>query len=180
MTKTALNIVLAIALILTVVAYVHQGSEIGTLRSSNEQTLQTVQRQTLLIVDLLKELTELKQEDRFQNFGSEQELRSWVLNWTLTKMPIVLEFLDLSIELRGQTYSKYFDCDDLSEAMQRDALRDSYIMSQALVDGNGRVYGVKVVSFLFENHIGNMAMADSTYWYIEPQLGTITKITLRD
>lgn len=167
-----LSIILAIILVFATIAYVYQGIEVRTLRSSNEQALQTIQRQTQLVVELRQKLT-----GRL-NFENEQVLRAWVDDWTLTKMPIVVEAFGVSIELRGQKYSEYFDCDDFAEAMQRDALRDGYILDKVLVDGNGYVHGVKVTDF--KNHIGNMAMTDNAYWYIEPQTGAIVRIVGRD
>jgi len=168
------NIILVLVLILAAFAYVFQGIEYSTLRSSHEENLQIIQRQTQIIVDLRKTLT----KESFQNFESEQVLRDWTANWILTRMPIVVEFFGTDIALRGQKYSMYQDCDDFAEAMQRDALKDSYILDKALVDKDGCVYGVKVSDL--QNHIGIQAMTNNAYWYIEPQTGGVVKIVGRD
>ena len=168
------SLILLVLLILTATTYVYQGIEVKTLRQLNEQTLQTLQNQTQLVVELRKTLA----RESFRNFGSERELRSWVSKWVSTKLPIVIEFFNTSIELRGQKYSLYQDCDDYAEAMQRDALKDYYLMSVVLVDGNGQVYGTKVTDLA--NHAGAIAITDNAYWFIEPQTGTVVKITGRD
>lgn len=169
-----LSLILLAVLILIVVAYVHQGVEIKTLRQSSAQTLQTLQQQTHLIVDLRKELA----KESFRNFESEQALRDWTNRWVVTRMPIVIEFFDTSFTLRGETYSMYQDCDDFAEAMQRDALRDCYLLSIAPLNKDGMIYGVKVSEF--GNHAGTLAMTDNAYWYIEPQTGQLVRITGRD
>jgi len=156
------------------IAYVYKGIEAKALRSSYEQTLQTLHSQTQLIVDLRLELAGL----HYRNFESLEALQSWVSNWQATRMPIVLEFFGTDLILREQKYSEYFDCDDFAEAMQRDALRDNYLTSVALVDGEGRVFGTKVTNL--EDHAGIIALTDNFYWYVEPQTGSIVKITRRD
>ena len=77
-----------------------------------------------------------------------------------------MSILDHTFVLTGndELYSKYWDCDDISEAMQRDALRDGYLMS----------------IYLQRNHATCMAVAGNTYWSIEPQTGVMTKIVRRD
>jgi len=169
-----LSVVLALVLLLVTIAYVYQGVELKVLRVTQTEALLTVQRQTQLIVVLSQKLA----KESFRNFGSEQELRTWTTNWQLTKMPVVVEFLNTAITLRGQKYSIYQDCDDFAEAMQRDALKDSYLMSVALIDGEGMIYGTRVSDF--PNHTGIVAIAGNTFWYIEPQTGTMTVIIGRD
>lgn len=170
----ALNIILTALLILVGAAYVYQGTEFMALRGTHEATLETLHNQTNLIVELRQELVGL----HYRNFESEQELRSWVNSWVLTKMPIVLEAFGTTLELRGQKYSMYQDCDDFAEAMQRDALRNGFLMDRALVNSEGCIYGVKVSNF--SNHNGNTAIADNAYWFVEPQTGQIVRITSRD
>lgn len=169
-----LSIMLGLLLILAVVSYIYQGIEIDTLRSSQELTLQTLHNQTQLIAELRMELA----GERYQNFESAEALEQWASHWTLFKMPIVVEFLNTDAVIRGQTYSAYYDCDDLAEAMQRDALRDGYLMSEALVDESGMIYGVKVTNLV--SHAGNMAIADNAYWYVEPTTGKVVHIIGRD
>ncbi len=169
-----LSVILVVILVPMTIIYVYKGIEVNTLRAAQTETLQTIQRQTQLVVDLRKTLA----KEQFRNFESEQELRSWVTNWMLTKMPIVIEAFGASLELRGQKYSEYMDCDDFAEAMQRDAFREGYIMDKVLIGKDGMIYEVKVTDLV--NHAGNMAMTDNTYWYIEPQLGQIVRITSRD
>jgi len=171
-----LNIALALVLIFAITAYVLQGIEYGTLRTYHEKTLQTLQHQTQLIADLRLELVESK--TRYRNFENEQALRDWVNRWMLTRMPIALEFFGTDIILRGEKYSMYFDCDDLTEAIQRDALYDGYLLSKALVDREGCVYGVNVTDF--KEHTGAVAVAGNAYWYIEPQTGQIAYIVRKD
>jgi len=169
-----LNIVLALALLPIVVAYVYQGIEIKALHSSYDQTLQTLHTQTHLIAELRQELNGL----HYQNFESQEALQSWVNDWRTTRMPIVLEFFSVGVILREQKYSEYFDCDDFAEAMQRDALRNGYLTSVALVDGEGCVFGTKVTEL--RHHSGIIALTSNSYWYVEPQTGSIVEITRRD
>ena len=168
-----LSAILAALLILTIAAYIGQGTELKALRGTYADALKTLQNQTNMVAELRKTLA----RESFRNFKSEQELRSWASNWVLTKMPLVIEFLGTDIKLRGEKYSRYQDCDDLAEAMQRDALKDGLLMSVALIR-DGTMYGVKVTDL--SPHAGIVAMADSTYWYVEPQFGTVVKIVERD
>ena len=172
--NTILTASLAVLLVLTLFVYVYQNMEVRTLRSSLEQRLQTLQNQTHMIIELRQQLS----RESFQNFESTQELQAWINNWVITRMPIVIEYFGVSIALRGEKYSIYQDCDDFAEAMQRDALKDGYLISVILIDSSGTIFGIKVTNLA--NHAGILAVAENTYWYVEPQLGTMVKIARRD
>ena len=134
-------------------------------QSELDRTLKTVQTQTALIVDLRKASIP-------RNFESLNKLRSWVNNWEVKNRPIAVAILNRTFIISGndELYSAYWDCDDISEAMQRDALKDGYLMS---------VFPVGIESATF-NHLGCLAEADNGYWFIEPQTGEMTLIARRD
>ena len=143
------------------------------LQEELTRTQQTLVTQTQLIVELRK-LSVPKE------FGSLDELTQWVNNWEKSNKPIVVSILNHTFALAGNTelYSRYWDCDDISEAMQRDALRDGYLMSIALIDGNGVLCGVKVSDLGY--HAGNSAVAGNGFYFVEPQTGEIVFIVRRD
>jgi len=134
-----------------------------TLEEKYDQTMLTVKTQTDLIV-------ELRQKSIKRNFESLEELKVWVANWEVENKPIVLSIFDYTFVVAGNTevYSDYWDCDDISEAMQRDALRDGYLMSICVTTVGGR------------GHAGCLAMTDNAYWFVEPSTGEITSIARRD
>lgn len=115
-----------------------------------------------------------------QDFTTLTELRSWVYNWIATKLPVIVGSSNGSWQLTLRTSelrSNYWGCDDISDAMQRDALRDGYVLSTALVDYEGKIYGVKVGT---PSHTGILASVEGSYWYIEPQTGEMVKIVDRN
>ena len=140
-------------------------AKLETVQSELNRTQQTVQTQTSLIVDLRKKAIP-------RNFESLDKLKSWVDNWTVERKPIVASILNHTFVFGGndELYSAYYDCDDFSEAMQRDALRDGYLMSVVLVGINSYV----------PNHLACLAEAGNGYWLVEPQSGTITFVARRD
>ncbi len=80
------------------------------------------------------------------------------------------------------------DCDDYAEYLQRQALRDGFIISLALLkDGtiygqkkDGEYYGVKVTSRI-EPHAGALLLLGTgAFWYVEPQTGAASFIVNRD
>jgi len=141
------------------------GTKYDALSNEHVQTLKTVQTQTALVVELRKKAI-------LQNFSDLNELQLWVDKWTVERKPTVLSILNHTFAFGGndELYSAYYDCDDISEAMQRDALRCGYLMS---------VFPVGIESTTF-NHLGCLAEAGNGYWYIEPQSGTIALIAERD
>jgi len=135
-----------------------------TLQSNYNQTLQTLQTQTQLIA-------ELRQKAVPHNFESLDELKQWVDAWEAENKPTVMSILAKTLKIsKDGLYSQYWDCDDISEAMQRDALQDGYLISICLVS----VRGVTL------DHAGCLALADNDYWFIEPQTGEMTMMARRD
>ena len=146
--------------------------------------LKTVASQQQTIVIQARNLTKQAQTiGTLQNprhFATYEEMSTWVIDWTAYKLPIIIGSPNspLQFAVRApELHSDYWGCDDIAEAMQRDALWDGYIVSTALVDRDGCVYGVRVSTLA--NHAGVLATVDSTYWFIEPQTGSITKIVER-
>ena len=140
-----------------------RSSELSALQTKYDRILQTLQNQTVLIV-------ELRQKTIPRNFESLDELTQWVRVWESTNKPIAVSILNHTFVLAGNNdlYSDYLDCDDISEAMQRDAYKDGYLMSIGLTTIGGK------------GHAGCMAIAENVYWFIEPQTGGISLITIRD
>jgi len=138
-------------------------AKLDVLQSEHTQTLKTVQTQTSLIV-------ELRQKSIPRNFENYDTLKSWVNKWTVERKPTVASILNHTFVFGGndELYSLYYDCDDFSEAMQRDAFREGYLMS------------IAIVSIGSSGHAACMAEVDNAYWYIEPQTGTISSIVRRD
>ena len=143
--------------------YAVMDAKYKVLEETYEQATLKVQTQTDLIV-------ELRQKSIKRNFESLEELKVWVANWEVENKPIVLSIFDYTFVVAGNTkvYSDYWDCDDISEAMQRDALRDGYLMSICVTTVGGR------------GHAGCLAMTDNAYWFVEPSTGEITSIARRD
>ncbi len=141
------------------------------IQDEHERVQQTLTTQTNLIAELRRPP---------KNFDTINELTNWVNEWETNNKPIAVAFLNQTFVIAGnnELYSQYWDCDDISEAMQRDALRDKYLIDRVLLDVNGVVYGTKVSEL--GNHAGNMAVAGNAYYYIEPQTGEIVMITERD
>ena len=129
------------------------------------QVRQTLVNQTQLIVELRQKLVP-------KNFASLDELTRWVDDWEVDNKPIVVSILNKTFVVTGNTelYSQYWDCDDISEAMQRDALKDGYLMSVALVS----VSGVTL------DHAVNMAVVGNAFYLVEPQTGKIEFTAGRD
>lgn len=154
-TTTALGLLCLLLLINVALTRI----ELSGLQKEYEQTTETLQSQTQLIV-------ELRQKAILRNFNSIDELTQWVRNWEIENKPTVMSILNHTFVIAGndEVYSQYWDCDDISEAMQRDALRDGYLMS----------------IYIQHDHAGNMAIAENAYWYIEPQTGVMTRIIGRD
>ena len=137
---------------------------------------QTVTRQSEALILQAKSIETLQNP---QHFESCEEMRSWVRSWVLTKLPLVLGDSNSPWQLTlraSELHSDYWGCDDIAEAMQRDALKEGHMISAVLVDYEGKVYGVVVGP---SNHAGNIASTESAYWFIEPQTGQITKIVDR-
>ena len=135
------------------------------LQNEAVKTYETLVNQTNLIVELRK-LSVPKE------FDSLDELKCWVDDWEVNNKPTVLSILNHTFVISGNSelYSRYWDCDDISEAMQRDALKDGYLMSVALVSAGGVVL----------DHAGCMVTIENAYWFIEPQTGEIVLIAGRD
>jgi len=127
----------------------------------------------------VKELAETRKKLVSRDFESYEELEVWVARWEIENKPVFLEFLGMSLAIGGNedAFGRYKDCDDVAEAMQRDAFLDGYRMSVALVDAHGVYYGVNIG---YANHAGNLAVAGGAYYYIEPQTGEIVFIIQRD
>ncbi len=72
------------------------------------------------------------------------------------------------------------DCDDYSDGLQMEALKQGYSVSQALALG-GKYYGVVVVDNPTD-HAGNMVLIGNTYYWVEPNPDEfkIIKIVDRD
>jgi hypothetical protein len=70
------------------------------------------------------------------------------------------------------------DCDDYAVRLQREALRQGYLISIALIR-NGYYYGVKVGE---GNHAGNLVLIDCVFYYVEPDPKDfeIVKVVNRD
>lgn len=134
---------------------------------------QSLERSTKQLVEVRKKLVP-------KQFESYEELAGWVAEWEVENKPLVVEFFNKTYVLRGndELYSAYWDCDDISEAMQRDAIKDGYLMSVAVVGEGGYLYGVRVSEY--EYHAGNMAVAGNAFYFIEPQTGEIVRIVGRD
>jgi len=134
---------------------------------------QTVSRQSAALILQAKAIETLQNPQHFESY---EEMGSWVENWVITKLPIVVGESNSPWQLTlraSELHSDYWGCDDIAEAMQRDALKEGHIVSKALVDYEGKVYGVVVG---LPSHAGNLASTESAYWFIEPQTGEITKI----
>ena len=153
--------------------YAVRDAKYEVLQSKHEQTTQTLTRQTRLIVELRQKLMP-------RNFESFDELSKWVSNWEVENKPIAVSIINHTFVIGGNTelYSHYWDCDDITEAMQRDALKDGYLMSAALIDGKGNICDTKVSNLVY--HTGCMTIAENTYYFIEPQTGEIVMIVRRD
>ena len=138
------------------------------LQAEAVKTCETLVNQTQLIVELRKQAVP-------KEFNSLDELKQWVDDWEVNNRPTVLSILNRTFVLSGNSelYSRYWDCDDISEAMQRDALRDGYLMSIALVDGSGMVCGRKVSALGW--HAGNQVVVENAFYFIEPQTDTIQR-----
>ena len=171
MRKNVVIGVLAVLLIVSVYSNMQQNREWDELN-------QTVSMQSESLILQAQTIRNLRNPQHFESF---EEMQQWTRNWVLTKLPIVIGDSNSpwQLTLRGSDlHSDYWGCDDIAEAMQRDALKDGYILSKALVDYEGKVYGVKVSSV--GNHAGNLGSTEGAYWFIEPQLGTITRIVARE
>jgi len=155
--------VLLVVLVAIAGSYTALDAEHAALQSEHSQVLQSLQTQTQAIVELRKQSVK-------HNFSSLEELRVWVDKWEVENRPIAVSILDRTFVIAGndELYSYYWDCDDISEAMQRDALRNGYLMSIILVTVGG------------DDHAGCMAVADNGYWFIEPQTGEMKLVGRRD
>jgi len=157
--------VLSVLLLATSVNTISMSSRLGRLEGEYAEAQQTIVRQSQLLVDLRKESV-------YSNFNDFEELTSWVDWWVKNKKPSIVSLL------LKTAHGNYWDCDDFAEGMQRDALRDKYLMSVCIVGSGGRVYGVKVTPY--EGHAGCLAIAGNGFYFIEPQTGVVTPITQRD
>jgi len=163
--QKAIIILLCVILLPVLINYAIVSSDYRALRGEHKKTQQTLVNQTQLIV-------ELRQKAIPHNFESYDELKRWVDAWKLENKPIAISVLNHTFVLAGNDvlYSQYWDCDDISEAMQRDALGDGYLMSICLVSMAGNIL----------DHAGCLAITDNGYWFIEPQTGEITLTARRD
>ena len=143
------------------------------LQAEHDKSMQTLVKQTHLVVELRKKLIP-------KDFADLNDLMQWVGNWEANNKPIVLSILNKTFVVAGdeELYSQYWDCDDISEAMQRDALKDGYLMSVALVDGRGSICDVKVSNVNY--HAGCMTVVGNVFYFIEPQTGEVFLIIRRD
>jgi len=164
---------LVLSLVFIVADYVVTRNQYANLQVEYAETEQTLTNQTRLIVELRQKLIP-------KDFDSLDELKSWVDGWEANNKPIAVSILNRTFVIVGnkELYSQYWDCDDIAEAMQRDALRDGYLMSVALVDKDGKIYDTRVSELT--SHVGVVVVADDTYYYVEPQTGDVVKIVGRD
>lgn len=167
MRKNIIIVLLSAGLIFTLYSYYQQNYDWVEAHIIMDMQVEALVRQARAIEALRNP----------QHFESVEALSEWVRNWTFTKLPIIVGESNSPWQVTfrtGNLSSEYWGCDDIAEAMQRDALKDGFILSKALVDYDGNVYGVHVSEL--ENHAGNLASTENAYWFIEPQTGTITKI----
>lgn len=171
--RGVLMAVLGVLLCFVGVNYALVQGEVVTLRESNTQLIGVLETQTSTIIDLRSKLQP-------RDFESVEELQMWAYKWNRENMPVFVEFLGLTVMLAGDEdlATRYADCDNFAEAMQRDALWDGYRVSEALVDSYGAVYGAYVSPY--GNHDGCLAVAGNAYYFIEPQTGEIVFIINRD
>lgn len=109
-----------------------------------------------------------------RNFYTFNELEKWVSQWhgTIKSFQVIL--------FEGGY------CAAIAERMQLDALRDGYIMSVTIVDSDCKVGGVVVPDMEVLqlpagrpcNHVGTLVRVGNAFYYIEPQTGVITFISL--
>ena len=165
---------LAAAVALALVGgYLFKSVEVGSLQSTIAYQQEVLKRQAEVLLQLRRAAVP-------RNFEDYTALKAWVDNWESVNKPIAVGDGKRSFVLTGSSVvsSEYWDCDDVADAMQRCAMTDGYMMSVVLVDRGGKVYGIRVSSIV--NHAGCMAVAEGTYYYVEPFTGEITKITERD
>jgi len=136
-----------------------------TLQAEHDKVMQSLVKQTQLVV-------ELRKKSVLRDFDSLDDLKQWVDVWERENKPTVVSILNHTFVIAGndELYSQYWDCDDISEAMQRDALRDGYLMSVAVVSVGG----------VMLDHAGCMVTVENAYWFIETQTGEIVMIVGRD
>jgi len=70
------------------------------------------------------------------------------------------------------------DCDDYAVRLQREALKQGYSVSQALVL-RGKYYEVKVTKGR-AGHAGNLVLIDNSYYYVEPHPERFSMVWLCD
>jgi len=138
-----------------------------------EWARESLERSALELVEVRKKLVP-------RDFEDYEELVGWVADWEKDNKPIAVSILNHTFVLSGnrELYSRYWDCDDISEAMQRDARIDGFVMDRALTDSRGAICDIKVSEHAY--HAGNMVVAGNAYWWIEPQSGEIVRIVSRD
>lgn len=165
--------VLCLLLFVLAIGYSAQSAKYEVLIEEHERIGQVLSTQTQLIV-------ELRLRSVPKDFETLDALREWVNDWEIENKPIAVAFLNKTYVLSGNSelYSHYWDCDDISEAMQRDALKDGYLMSVCLIDSKGSVCDAKVSNAA--THAGCMTATENAFWYIEPQTGEIVMIVGRD
>jgi len=156
---------LALSLLIVVADSIVEHNKYVAMQSELTQVRQTLVNQTQLIVELRQKLLP-------KNFDSLDDLNQWVSNWEKNNKPVVVSILNHTFVIAGniELYSYYWDCDDISEAMQRDALKDGYLMSVALVSAGG----------VMLDHAGCMVITENAYWFVEPQTGEIAIMARRD
>jgi hypothetical protein len=167
--------ILVVLLVVVVMGYGTQLTENAWLRHSNSVLGAKLEKDVQMVTDLRLEVIKLRQ---YRSFDTVEEMTQWVSQWNANQKPIVAEFFGLQIGLRnGEKYSAYYDCDDFAEAMQRDALKDGFLISVCLIDSTGKLHGVPVTA---ANHAGCITVTENYYWFIEPQTGEMIKLIMRD
>lgn len=132
-----------------------------------------------LYIRTYEELVVAERALRLKGFEDYSTMEAWVHNWVRKKFISLTGIVDtventLNYLLTG---SYLWVCSDIAEEMVRSARMEGYLVSECLVDGNGKVYGITVSKL--GNHSGCLAHTDGYYWYIEPQTGSIVRITSR-
>ena len=132
-----------------------------------------------LYIKTYRELVVTEKALRLKEFESYDSMEDWVRNWVRKRFISLTGIVD-SIEntVHYLTTGEYlWACSDIAEEMARDARMEGYLVSECLVDGEGKVYGVKVS--IIGNHAGCLTHVEGYYWYIEPQTSKIVKIVSR-
>lgn len=69
------------------------------------------------------------------------------------------------------------DCDNYAEWVAQEALEQGYLVSLALVDGQGKIYGIPVAT---PYHMGNLVVVGNEVFYVEPQPWQFRAVKITD